>query len=315
MIKQAINILDRVFDPVYVGYLERLKQVKENTVIKKQIIYLVDDNVDVHLPKYKYVDEELVRAKKDNDHDQMILLSYIKTMADSRYANALDASIAELDKRLKQCRKKKDGKCINDLMTDKHSQWGERPPLCYISEMPRIVTRNRALSPDVARVVMRLRENVTKVVKEKKVKAVKSVKEKKVKAVKSPSSTGSVKSVKEKKVKAVKSPSSTGSVKTVKTKTSVKSPSSAESVKSVKRNAKIKTSAIASMLDTFPFNKFPFKTKDQCNSRETSQKYYLSKDDVLKVIDSDKELKDLFPAGYKSLKKKDICNVLFTSGK
>jgi hypothetical protein len=302
MIKQAINILDRVFDPVYVGYLERLKQVKENTVIKKQIIYLVDDNVDIHLPKYKYVDEELVRAKKDNDHDQMILLSYIKTLADSRYVNALDASIVELDKRLKQCRKKKDGKCINDLMTDKHNQQGERPPLCYISEMPRIVTRNRALSPDVAGVVRRLRENVTKVVKEKKVKAVKAVKEKKVKAVKSPSSTESVKSVKavkavkEKKVKAVKSPSSTESVK---------------SVKSVKRSVKIKESAIASMLLMFPFNKFPFKTKDQCNSRETSQKYYLSKDDVLKVIDSDEELKDLFPAGYKSLKKQDICNLLF----
>lgn len=78
-----------------------------------------------------------------------------------------------------------------------------------------------------------------------------------------------------------------------------------------KRKNKIKEKVINDMLLDFPFNLFKFKTMSECQSKETSKPYYISKKDMLQVIEDNHELKVKFPKGYKALKKEKICEVIF----
>ena len=77
---------------------------------------------------------------------------------------------------------------------------------------------------------------------------------------------------------------------------------------------KIKASVIGKMLETFPFSQFPFKTLQECNSKSTSSKFYVSKADIIKTIDNDAHLKNIFPKKYKTLNKSELCDVLFKDG-
>ena len=143
MIKQAIQILDRVNDPAYVSYLEYLDQVNEKTIIKDRYMYFPYSNTKVYFPKYKWVDDELIRAKVSGDHDQMLLLEFMKSMDASRYTTSMNDNINELNAKIIKCRKKKNGKGIMDSMADKSKIGMPRPQMRYITEMPRIVTGQR----------------------------------------------------------------------------------------------------------------------------------------------------------------------------
>jgi hypothetical protein len=58
-------------------------------------------------------------------------------------------------------------------------------------------------------------------------------------------------------------------------------------------------------------SKFKFNTKDECVSKKHSQPYFMSKENMLKVIENDNELKSLLPSNYKTLSKEQLCTYLF----
>ena len=77
-----------------------------------------------------------------------------------------------------------------------------------------------------------------------------------------------------------------------------------------KQQQKIKEVVIGRILGEYPFNLFNFKTLQECESRETSKPYFVSKKDLLDIIDNNNNIKQLFPKGYKAFKKEQICKVL-----
>lgn len=84
-----------------------------------------------------------------------------------------------------------------------------------------------------------------------------------------------------------------------------------KSDKKSKRQTKIKKNVINEILLGYPFNMFNFKSKEECNSRETSKPYYISKKEMVDVITNNNDLKQMFPKGYKTLKKEELCKVVF----
>jgi hypothetical protein len=57
--------------------------------------------------------------------------------------------------------------------------------------------------------------------------------------------------------------------------------------------------------------KFKFKTNEECASTKRSQPYYMTKDEIIKTIESEKVFKDKMSKKYKTLKKEEICDELF----
>lgn len=57
--------------------------------------------------------------------------------------------------------------------------------------------------------------------------------------------------------------------------------------------------------------KMKFKSTSECVSQKRSQPYYMSKENIIKAIESDSELKAIMPSNYKALSKEDICKLLF----
>ena len=55
--------------------------------------------------------------------------------------------------------------------------------------------------------------------------------------------------------------------------------------------------------------KFPFKTKDECNSKSTTKPYYISKHDILQIINNDKTLSNKITR--KNMTKSETCDFLF----
>lgn len=52
---------------------------------------------------------------------------------------------------------------------------------------------------------------------------------------------------------------------------------------------------------------YKFKTKEECLSKKRSEPFYTSKEDILKEIDANENLKKLMPSNYKSLSKEKLC--------
>lgn len=77
------------------------------------------------------------------------------------------------------------------------------------------------------------------------------------------------------------------------------------------RNDKVKEKVISDMLLQYPFNVFNFKTREECESRQTSKPYYISKKDMIDKISANQDLLKAFPKGYKQLKKEELCKVVF----
>lgn len=55
---------------------------------------------------------------------------------------------------------------------------------------------------------------------------------------------------------------------------------------------------------------FKFSTLAECISSKRTASYYMSKEDLVKAISSDKELLKIMPSGFKKLKKEHICKML-----
>lgn len=94
---------------------------------------------------------------------------------------------------------------------------------------------------------------------------------------------------------------------------SEKAKAKAKTKKVVKeRNQKVKEHVIGNMLLKYPFNMFNFSTKKECTSREVSKPYYISKKDLVDQISGNNEMKKLFPKDYKTMKKEQLCDVIFS---
>ena len=75
-------------------------------------------------------------------------------------------------------------------------------------------------------------------------------------------------------------------------------------------------SPLQRLLEDSPFGKFAFNQREDCKSKERKQKFYMSKEEILKVIDSlSKEDRGKLPKALKSLTKEKICDLLFDSKK
>jgi hypothetical protein len=81
----------------------------------------------------------------------------------------------------------------------------------------------------------------------------------------------------------------------------------------VKTSNTVKDNAKRTMLERLRKDmNFPFNDKDQCATKETSKAYYLSKTQLLEIINRNKELQTYLPKKYKTLNKKDLCDALFS---
>lgn len=58
---------------------------------------------------------------------------------------------------------------------------------------------------------------------------------------------------------------------------------------------------------------FKFKTTEECKSTKRSANYYMSKDDIMKVIDTNPDIKVMMPPKYKALSKNELCDELLLS--
>ena len=79
------------------------------------------------------------------------------------------------------------------------------------------------------------------------------------------------------------------------------------------RQSNIKSKVINEMMTEYPFSQFQFHTREECKSSSHTKPYYISKKDLVDIIENNVELKGLFPKGHKNLKKEDICDILMTS--
>jgi len=78
--------------------------------------------------------------------------------------------------------------------------------------------------------------------------------------------------------------------------------------------AKISTSDIKKIRDNVKElmkSVFKPKTLEECASQKRSQPYYMKKEDILKEIDNNPDIKKLLPDNYKALNKEEICKYLF----
>jgi len=81
--------------------------------------------------------------------------------------------------------------------------------------------------------------------------------------------------------------------------------------KTQQQNTKIKDKVIKNMMNTYPFNLFNFKTRDECKSSSRSKEYYINKSDLVNIIKADPNLTKSFPKGYSKLPKGELCDVIF----
>lgn len=85
----------------------------------------------------------------------------------------------------------------------------------------------------------------------------------------------------------------------------------AELTKRKKRLHKLKDRTLKQVLQAvFPLHKVPFETIEQCKSKSRKEKYYISRVDLIKLIDNDPDLKKLFKS-YKSKTKEQLCSEIF----
>jgi len=86
-------------------------------------------------------------------------------------------------------------------------------------------------------------------------------------------------------------------------------------VQKPKKDSNVK-SPLQRLLEDSPFGKFAFNQREDCKSKERKQKFYMTKEEILKVIDSlKKEDRDKLPKALKSLTKEKICDLLFSGKK
>lgn len=104
-------------------------------------------------------------------------------------------------------------------------------------------------------------------------------------------------------------------IKKTKTKTKTKRKIKTESTEDIfpkeNQQVRIKKSALNQIINNIPLDRFKFKTAEECNSKSSSKPFYMSKDDILKIIASDENIEKEFPSNYKKLKKEELCTILF----
>jgi hypothetical protein len=86
---------------------------------------------------------------------------------------------------------------------------------------------------------------------------------------------------------------------------------SEERAKRKRRSDKLKKHAIQQIVDAvIPLNKFPFKSHAECTSKERKAPFYISKEQLANLIDSDPDLKKYFK-NLKSSSKMQVCDQIF----
>jgi hypothetical protein len=57
-------------------------------------------------------------------------------------------------------------------------------------------------------------------------------------------------------------------------------------------------------------NNFRFRNVEQCSSQKRSAAFYMSKDEIITIINNNNDIKSIMPHNYKALKKNEICEIL-----
>jgi hypothetical protein len=80
-----------------------------------------------------------------------------------------------------------------------------------------------------------------------------------------------------------------------------------------KKIEQVKDKVFKTIIDnSYPLNLFNFRNDGDCGATFNRNKSYtISKDDFIKIVDSNPDLKSRFPKGFKSLNKKELCQLLF----
>jgi hypothetical protein len=92
-----------------------------------------------------------------------------------------------------------------------------------------------------------------------------------------------------------------------------------ENAKSKAKQRKLKSptnpqpipSALKNIITSSILSNFPFQSTTECSSAKRSQPYYISQKKMIELIAENEDLRKIFPKNYKTLKKEDLCRVLF----
>jgi hypothetical protein len=77
-----------------------------------------------------------------------------------------------------------------------------------------------------------------------------------------------------------------------------------------KRLSPIQKDKIKNNIKDLIRQKFKFRNKEECLSKAKTKPWFMSKEDLIKVIEENPEIKITLPKNYKSLKKEEICKFL-----
>jgi hypothetical protein len=72
----------------------------------------------------------------------------------------------------------------------------------------------------------------------------------------------------------------------------------------------VKEKVKKTLLDSWPLSLFKFRTNAECKSSKRSASYFVSKSDLIEIIQKDAELSKMFPKNYKSKSKDELCDVI-----
>lgn len=76
------------------------------------------------------------------------------------------------------------------------------------------------------------------------------------------------------------------------------------------KEVKVKVEKLEKKITDVLETQFKFKNLNDCKSKKRSALYFMSKDDIIKVIHNNPDMKSKMPKNYKLLKKEDICDIL-----
>lgn len=82
-----------------------------------------------------------------------------------------------------------------------------------------------------------------------------------------------------------------------------------------KQKAPLKKTKPSNVKEPARTSKFPFKTFDECTSKATSKEYFISKKDLVQIIENDAVLKEMLGPKFASMTKEEICRRIFGTSK
>ena len=310
-LQEAKKLYERFNDPSYISYIKMINKTEiDNEIIQFAQKTIALDNGEkrilVTLPTYGHVKKEIAVMEKNidlleiqyissnNEEDGKTLQKYILNLYTlyfyvSLFTTYLEKDIEKLKEQIKKSIEQEDKKELEKELEIQENKFENLPlSVFYIKTLP-VISEDEFFRKDKQK-SKKTKKNLTKSKNTEptsnNIKLKDEGKKTKLNIVKS----------KDKTEKMIKNNSDD-----VEEQTNYKSQAD-----------KIKKKAVDRIVNSYPLNLFPFKTRDECTSSARTKHYYLSKEDLVKRIDENPDLKNKFPPKFKTMPKADLCNIIFS---